>query len=171
MQFASDEIRTERLLLRRARFEDAAAMHAIMSDHEAMRYWSTLPHSSMAETERWIASMIEVDPMESDDFIVTLDGRLIGKLGCWKLPAVGYLFGREHWGQGFATEAMTAFIERRRALGSTQLTADVDPRNVASLKFLARAGFAETHRAVGTWQIGDELCDSVYLRLDLTRPR
>ena len=171
MQFASDEIRTERLLLRRARMEDTIAMHAIMSDHEAMRYWSTLPHSSTAETERWIASMIEVDPTESDDFIVTLDGRLIGKLGCWKLPAVGYLFGRDHWGRGFATEAMTAFIERRRTLGSTELTADVDPRNVASLKFLARAGFTETHRAIGTWQIGDELCDSVYLRLDLTRPR
>ena len=32
-----DEIRTERLLLRRARMEDAAAMHAIMSDPVAMR--------------------------------------------------------------------------------------------------------------------------------------
>lgn len=163
----TEEIRTERLLLRRAQIEDAAAMHAIMSDPEAMRYWSTLPHASRAETERWIASMIEADPAASDDFIVTLGGRLIGKLGCWKLPQVGFLFNPSSWGQGLAMEAMTAFIARRRALGSTELTADVDPRNAASLKLLARSGFSETHRASGTWQVGDELCDSVYLRLEL----
>lgn len=163
----TEEIRTERLLLRRARIDDAAAMHAIMSDPEAMRYWSTPPHASLAETERWIASMIGADPAASDDFIVTLDGRLIGKLGAWKLPQVGFLFDRSSWGQGLAMEAMTAFIVRRRSLGSTELTADVDPRNAASLKLLARAGFKETHRAIGTWQVGDELCDSVYLKLDL----
>lgn len=127
----TEEIRTERLLLRRARIDDAAAMHAIMSDPEAMRYWSTPPHASLAETERWIASMIGVDPAASDDFIVTLDGRLIGKLGAWKLPQVGFLFDRSSWGQGLAMEAMTAFIVRRRSLGSTELTADVDPRNAA----------------------------------------
>lgn len=163
----TEEIHTERLLLRRAKMEDATAMHSIMSDPEAMRYWSTLPHASLAETERWIALMIEVDPANSDDFIVTLDGRLIGKLGAWKLPQIGFLFDRSSWGQGLALEGMTAFIARRRALGSTELTADVDPRNAASLKVVARVGFKETHRASGTWQVGDELCDSVYLRLEL----
>jgi ribosomal-protein-alanine N-acetyltransferase len=167
MQFASDEIRSERLVLRRARLSDAGAMHAIMSDSIAMRYWSTLPHRELAETERWIASMIDVEPASSDDFIVTLDGTLIGKLGAWKLPEVGFLIDPARWGRGFAREAMMAFIERRRALGSTELTADVDPRNEASLKLLDHCGFVETHRAAGTWQVGDELCDSVYLRLML----
>ena len=68
---------------------------------------------------------------------------------------------------GYATGAMIAFIARRRRLGSTELNADVDPRNVASLRLLERCGFEETHRASGTWQVGDELCDSVYLKLTL----
>jgi ribosomal-protein-alanine N-acetyltransferase len=165
----ADEIRTERLVLRRARSEDAVAMHAIMSDPQAMRYWSTPPHSSIAETERWMTSMIEADAATSDDFIVTLNGRLIGKLGAWKLPEIGFLIGRDHWGQGIASEAMAAFIVRRRTLRSTELMADVDPRNSASLKLLERAGFKETHRAKGTWQVGDELCDSVYLRLNISQ--
>jgi len=168
MQFASDEIRTERLILRRARLEDAAAMHAIMSDPIAMRYWSTPPHGGLADTERWMASMVDVDPAVSDDFIVTLDGELIGKLGAWKLPEIGFLFEPAHWGKGYAAEAMAAFIARRRALGSVELTADVDPRNVASISLLERSGFVETHRAAGTWQVGDEICDSIYLRLSLT---
>ncbi len=163
----ADEIKTERLLLRRARPDDAAAMHAIMSDAAAMRYWSTPPHREFAETERWMASMVEVDPAASDDFIVTLDGALIGKLGAWKLPEIGFLINRAQWGKGYASEALAAFIARRRWVGTRELTADVDPRNLASLKLLQRHGFVETGRAAGTWQIGDELCDSIYLKLTL----
>ena len=46
------------------------------------------------------------------------------------------------------------------------LTADVDPRNAASLRLMERLGFRETHRAQRTWHIGDEYCDSVYFRLE-----
>ncbi len=46
------------------------------------------------------------------------------------------------------------------------LTADVDPRNERSLGLLARLDFRETHRAARTYRIGEEWCDSVYLRLD-----
>ncbi|HEY5458871.1 MAG TPA: GNAT family N-acetyltransferase [Sphingomicrobium sp.] len=162
-----DEILTERLLLRRARQDDAAAMHRIMSNPVAMRYWSTPPHTDMDQTERWMASMVEDDPFVRDDFIVTLGGVLIGKLGAWRLPEIGFLLDPAHWGHGYAREALAAYVERRRSLGSTELTADVDPRNIASLKLLERCGFVETHRAAGTWQVGDELCDSVYLRLAL----
>jgi len=162
-----DEILTERLLLRRARQDDAAAMHRIMSNPVAMRYWSTPPHTDMDQTERWMASMVEDDPFVRDDFIVTLGGVLIGKLGAWRLPEIGFLLDPAHWGHGYAREALAAYVERRRSLGSTELTVDVDPRNIASLKLLERCGFVETHRAAGTWQVGDELCDSVYLRLAL----
>ncbi|MCF2513870.1 GNAT family N-acetyltransferase [Sphingomonas sp. G124] len=161
----SEEIRTDRLLLRRACANDIEAMHRIMSDAQAMRYWSTPPHVSIDETARWMASMVDADPSSSDDFIVTLNGDLIGKLGAWKLPEIGFLIDRQQWGRGYASEALAAFINQRRRLGSTELTADVDPRNEGSLRLLARHGFVESGRATGTWQIGDELCDSVYFRL------
>jgi len=162
-----DEIRTERLLLRRATYADSASMHRIMSNPSAMRYWSTPPHQSFDETERWIASMVEDDPSDRDDFIVTLDGELIGKLGAWRLPEFGFMIDPAHWGKGYASEALAAFIDRRRNLGSTELTADVDPRNLSSIRLLERHGFVETGRAAGAWQVGDELCDSVYFRLQL----
>lgn len=163
----ADELRTPRLLLRRAVSEDVHPMHRIMSNPVAMRYWSTPPHAELDQTALWIASMIDVDPALSDDFIVTLDGAVIGKLGAWRLPEVGFLIDPAHWGCGLASEAMGAFVKRRRTLGSSELTADVDPRNVASLRLLDHHGFVETGRASGTWQVGDELCDSVYLKLTL----
>lgn len=112
-------------------------------------------------------SMVEADRTLSDDFIVTLDGVLIGKLGAWKMPEIGFLIDPSQWGRGYASEAMVAFINRRRELGSRELTADVDPRNAPSIRLLERHGFVETGREAGTWQVGDDLCDSVYFRLDL----
>ena len=87
----TDELRTKRLVLRRATLDDVAAMHGIMSDPIAMRFWSTPPHADIDDTRRWIESMVEDDPAERDDYIVTLDGRLVGKLGAWRLPEIGFL--------------------------------------------------------------------------------
>lgn len=163
----TDEIRTPRLVLRRATMADAAAMNRIMSSPRAMRYWVTPPHESLAQTEAWLRSMIDADPATRDDFLVARDGAVVGKLGASQLPEFGFLLDPAEWGKGYASEALIAFIARRRALGTTELIADVDPRNDASLRLLARHGFTETHRAARTLQMGDEWCDSVYLRLAL----
>lgn len=164
-----DEIRTERLLLRRARMTDLDAIHGLLSDPRNMRYWSTPPHDHREQSEAWLRSMVEADPATCDDFVIELAGRVIGKLGCWKLPEVGFLIGADDAGRGYASEALAAFLERRRALGSPdRLVADVDPRNTASLRLLARHGFVETGRASRTWHVGGEWCDSVYLALALS---
>ena len=161
-----EELRTERLLLRRARPEDAGPMHGILSDPEAMRFWSTLPHEGMAQTEEWIADMMAPVPGR-DDFIVEVDGEVIGKMGAYKLPDFGYLLHPSVWGRGYAFEALTAFVEHRRAAGSTELTADTDPRNIASRRLLEKAGFHETGHAARTWLIGGVWHDSIYYRLVL----
>ena len=163
----ADEVRTERLLLRRARSGDLEAMHRILSNPDAMRFWSTLPHDRLPQTEEWLRSMIEAPSGESDDFIVELDGAVVGKLGAWKLPEIGYLLDPAAWGRGYAYEALTAFIEHRRVRGSTELTADTDPRNSASRRLLVKCGFQETGHAARTWLIGGQWCDSIYYRLEL----
>ena len=164
--WATEEIRTERLLLRRPRPEDVHGLHAVFSDPQAMRYWSSVAHPDLATTQAWLDDMLSIDPATSDDFIVELDGQVIGKAGAWKLPEVGYIIGTAHWGKGYAREAMAAFIAYAFEHRIDHLTADVDPRNERSLALMARLGFRETHRAPRTWHIGGEWCDSIYLRLD-----
>ena len=161
------ELRTDRLILRRARPGDLAAMHAVLSDEQAMRYWTNGPHSDLAETERWLRSMIDSPRELSDDFVVTLDGEPIGKMGAWRLPEFGFILRSDQWGRGFAAEAMRAFLDHIfRSRGLDYLIADTDPRNENSLRLLATHGFVETGRASGTWNTHIGLCDSVYLRLD-----
>ena len=163
-----DEIITERLRLRRATMADLAAIHGLLSDPRNLRYWSSPPHETLDQSEAWLRSMVEAEPASSDDYVVELDGRVIGKAGAWELPEVGFMIAFDQTGKGFATEAMRAFVQRRRRLGEPRrLIADVDPRNQPSLRLLARLGFFETGREKATWTVGGEVCDSIYLALDL----
>lgn len=154
-------LRTPRLVLRKAEWGDLGAMHAVLSHPVATRYWSTPPHRTLAETETWLGSMIAGT---GDDFVIVLGEQVIGKAGFFQDPEVGYIIHPQLTGRGYATEAVSAVVERALYVrGLPRVFADVDPRNVASLKLLARLGFIETGRKSGTWQVGDELCDSVYL--------
>ena len=161
-----DIIATERLVLRRFRAEDASAFHEIMSNAKVMRYWSTPPHECLAETERWIAATIEaVRSGRGDDFVVVHDGKIIGKAGLWADNELGMIFAPSVWGQGYAREAVAAVIARAFESGLNAITADVDPRNVLSLRLLRKLGFVETGSAERTLLIGEEWVDSIYLEL------
>jgi ribosomal-protein-alanine N-acetyltransferase len=161
------ELRTERLVLRPARSGDLDALHAIMRQPRAMAYWSTPPHDTLGQTAEFLDGMMTIPPGEGEDFAIEHQGRIIGKAGLYRFPDIGYILDPDHWGRGLMREALTAVIARAFAVhGLPRLQADVDPRNAASLRLLARLGFRETDRQARTWLVGEEWCDSVYLVLD-----
>jgi [ribosomal protein S5]-alanine N-acetyltransferase len=161
------ELGTARLTLRRAVPADLAGLHAVLSDARAMTYWSDPPHADLATTKAWLDRMIASPRAISDDFVIALNGEAIGKIGAYRLPEFGFILAPAHWGKGYASEALKAFLDHVFARADTDhLIADVDPRNVPSLALLARHGFIESHRAKGTWHTHIGECDSVYLRLE-----
>jgi RimJ/RimL family protein N-acetyltransferase len=158
---------TRSLILRRARADDLDALRAIFTQDRAMRYWSTPAHTTLDQTRAFLAGLIASPTDHCDEFVIEKAGQVIGKAGAWRLPEVGFILHPAHWGQGMAYEAMTALLGHlfdTRAL--PRLTAEADPRNIASLRVLSRLGFTETHRAEKVFQWGDEWCDSVYFALD-----
>jgi RimJ/RimL family protein N-acetyltransferase len=158
-------IRTARLLLRPARPGDAGALHGAFSDAAAMAYVGT-PHDELAQTAAFVARMIATPPDAGEEFVVVLDGRVIGKAGFWRWPEVGFLLRREVWGRGLGTEAVAALVAHGfGARGLQRIEADVDPRNERSIRLLERLGFRETGRAANTIEIGGVWCDSIYLEL------
>lgn len=159
-------IETERLILRPAREDDLDGLHAILSDPRATRYWSTPPHHTIDLTREWLASMIAGGSGGGEDFIIEHQGRVIGKTGFFQFPEVGFILLPEVWGKGFAKEALAAVLERAFTVHRLpQATADVDPRNDASLGLLESFGFRRTGYREKSWLIGEEWCDSVDLAL------
>lgn len=160
------EILTARLKLRHARSDDLAAMHAVLSDPRAMRWWSTPPHASLDETRIWLDGMLAGNAEGSDDFVIERDGRVIGKAGFYRLPDVGYILHPDHWGLGLASEAVGASIAQVFATRDVDdLTADVDPENQASIRLLETLGFVRTGSAERTWNVGGEWKDSLFYGL------
>jgi RimJ/RimL family protein N-acetyltransferase len=83
---------------------------------------------------------IQADPAVIDRSIVA-DGVVVGSIGSWEAEgerAVGYWIGREHWGKGYATAALRAFLDIDR---HRPLTAHVVDHNVGSRRVLEKCGF------------------------------
>lgn len=159
------EIQTPRLTLRSARPDDLEGLHAILSDPRATRWWSTPPHETLDQTRTWLDAMIANGP-DHPDFVVELDGRVIGKAGFFVMPDVGYILDPDFWGQGLAAEAVGAVVDHVfRTQDLDTLTADVDPENAASIRLLERLGFIRTSLGERTWNVGGVWKDSLYYAL------
>jgi RimJ/RimL family protein N-acetyltransferase len=160
-------LETPRLILRRLASYDAPALHEMLSDAETMRFWSTVPHVEISETETWVAeSMAATSRGDAHDFAVLREGRVVGRVAFWMGNEIGFLFHRDVWGQGIAREAVDALLHYGFAtLKFTNVHADVDPENLRSLLLLERLGFQRTGYAERTFKIGEKWVDSVYLEL------
>ena len=157
-------LRTPRLTLRRARPDELDDLFAIMSDPDAMRYWSTLPHADKGVTRDRLSGMMAQDPLGY--FMLDRDGTVIGTAGLFDRNEIGFILHPAHWRRGYVTEAMRAIIPYLFATFPVDsLMADIDPRNDGSAATLRKLGFFETHRAARTYFIGGVWSDSAYFSL------
>lgn len=160
-------IETERLLLRRARAEDLDAFHEMMTDARVMRYWSSPPHETRAQTEAFLAHLMRSDAPDIEEYVIERDGACIGKAGCWRPAEVGFLLHPDAWGQGIAREALAAVLPLcfAKFADVPALTAECDPRNLRSARLLEGLGFRHLRTVEKNFLYGEELCDTAYFEL------
>ncbi|KAI4682148.1 uncharacterized protein J4E88_005037 [Alternaria novae-zelandiae] len=105
--------RTERLLLRPLRLEDAEDVLLMRKHPEVMKHTSLLPSDDLEGTKAWIQGCHQVEC--NWNFAIVLlaphEGpHVIGLIGAVRAPEIGYMFNAEYWGRGYATEALEAFM-------------------------------------------------------------
>jgi ribosomal-protein-alanine N-acetyltransferase len=163
-------LESERLTLRGLRVDDAGDLFEVYSDPEVMRYWSSLPHPDRRRTRESIESIIaEVERGETLQWAIErrADGRVLGAITLMleqRQPRaeLGYILGREHWGQRYAGEAQRRAIDYAfDELGLHRLEADTHPENTASSRSLERLGFRREGLLRERWQVGEAFSDSV----------
>lgn len=170
---APEEIRTDRLLLRRWRAEDREPLAAINADPLVMRHIGSGPLARPDSDELMRRLEEEWDRRGHGLWAVERveDGELLGFCGLAEplflsqvLPAVevGWRLRNDVWGHGYATEAARAAIAAGWGIGLRQLIAIVHPDNERSLAVAERLGMRVTGRTrhAGTgWEV-------LVLRLD-----
>lgn len=156
-------IQTQRLLLRGPRQTDLDAMFAIYSDPTNMAFWSTAPHTDRDVTQRMLSDKIVAFASSPVNFVIELDGQMIGNAGMFREWEVGFMLHHPFHRRGYVSEAMQAILPHIWATTSaTVLTGDADPNNAASIAMFHKLGFRETHRARNTFYINGIWSDSVY---------
>ncbi|MBB3859173.1 RimJ/RimL family protein N-acetyltransferase [Novosphingobium hassiacum] len=142
-------IRSERLFLRPGWPEDWAELHALIDDESIVcnllrEPWPYRPSDAQA----FAASP---QGIRHPSFLVTLPGahgaRLVGCVGLAQEEGesvLGYWVARQHWGRGFATEAVRALLTLAPTLGHKRIVARHFVDNIASARVLAKTGFRPT---------------------------
>src|SRR5438874_1911744 len=150
-------LKTERLLLRKPRLEDAEALRPQLRDPEVMRFIGGVEDIEPVEVvHRWLARW-EANGFGHFALVRRDDGVFLGRTGlvCWDTrtwrlttlaeageaaqPELGWALGREHWGHGYATEAARAIRDwAGRELRIGRLISLIHPDNVASARVAAR---------------------------------
>jgi RimJ/RimL family protein N-acetyltransferase len=121
--------------------DDLPTLFAHQIDPEAVRMAAFPPRDHDAFMAHW--QKILADPQLYARAIL-VDGVVAGNIGSWTSGTermVGYWIGREYWGRGVATGALTQFL---REIPHRPMVACVVKHNTASIRVLQKCGFTET---------------------------
>lgn len=138
--------RSERLFLRPGWPEDWAEILKTINDEGVVCNLASAPWPYTIDDA--IAFARRPQERLLPHFIVTLPSgegaKLIGSVGLGRRGddiELGYWIARNHWGQGYATEAARAVLRLAEALGHRRIVAGHFVDNPASGRVLAKAGF------------------------------
>jgi len=149
-----------RVLLRDVRDEDLPTLFEHQLDPEANRMANFAARDREAFMAHWAKILVDETVMART---VMHRDAVAGNVVSWTHDDerdVGYWIGREHWGKGVATAALSAFLAE---LDTRPLYAHVATRNVGSIRVLEKCGFERT--GDGSSPSGDGV-DELLLKLD-----
>ncbi len=143
---------TDRLVLREYRAEDVAELHAVVyGDHEAMRLLGGA--RDLAGTRAAVERSMTQQELDGYSFWAVIEresGLMAGEAGLFPLAedrkdiALGYAFGVDFWGRGYASEAGRAVLDEAFGpLGLDRVVAITRATNFRSRRVLAKLGFAQ----------------------------
>ena len=163
-------IHTERLRIRAIAREDAADLAERRSDAEVARFQNWAIPYGLDQAETLVAGLIGVDGPKNEEWwmaMLTLAGtaNVVGDIAVrltfeGRSAEIGYTLSREHWGRGYATEAVEGLVAYLfDEMCVARVSAMVHPDNVGSARVLERCGFLfEGHTRDSFW-LGDEGSD------------
>lgn len=140
------QITTERLALKKPGRKDRQSIISQIGDWEVSKWLSRVPYPyTKNDADEWI----QIIGREELTFNIFEDDSLVGgieltllKKNCHEL---GFWVGRQHWGQGFATEACKGLLQyAREELALKNIISSYMIGNDASANVLRKLGFKKT---------------------------
>ena len=144
-------ITTDQLVCRQITTADAPILHQYWSDSDVTEYMSLEPFKNIEETLDMIALLNSLpENKEGIRWAITRkgDNRALGTCGFHNSKPehfrveMGYELGKEYWGQGIMTEALTAILDYGfKHMDYNRVEAFVNYGNMRSTGILEKLGF------------------------------
>jgi [ribosomal protein S5]-alanine N-acetyltransferase len=164
-----------RIRIRAYRAADAEDVYRLYADKDATRFGYSPKMDSLDDASALITECISLAQDRTlFHFGVALreSDRIIGHATIFqwirehRRAEVGYSIQKVEWGKGLATEAVSALLQFAfEAMDLRRIEADVDPRNIGSLRVLEKLGFVREGYLRERWQIGDDIQDGIFFGL------
>ena len=146
---ALGDTNTPRLRLRRPQPADSAAIFETYgSDPDVTRYLGWPRHIGIEDTHAFIRFSDDQWKRRGEGPLLIEElatGRIIGSTGlALETPhraSTGVVLAKAHWGQGYATEALTGVLDIARATSLCRVEALCHHAHNASARVLEKAGF------------------------------
>jgi len=129
---------TTDVLLREVTEADLPAFFAHQLDPEATQMAAFPARDRQTFMAHWTKIMSDATVNKQT---ILVDGRVAGNIVCFEELGdrlVGYWIGKEYWGRGIATQALSAFLIR---VSERPLYARVAKHNIGSIRVLEKCGF------------------------------
>jgi RimJ/RimL family protein N-acetyltransferase len=142
-------IDTARLTLCRPSAADAQAIfERYANDSEVTRFLGWPRHDSIDDTRAFLDfSASQWEEWPAGPYLVRsrTDGQLLGSTGLqFETPTAavtGYVFAKDAWGKGYATESLEAMVHLARNIGVRRLSALCHPNHRPSWHVLEKCAF------------------------------
>lgn len=144
----TEEIKTERLVLRRFTMDDCEDMFVWASNPEVTKYLSYHSHRTIDDTKDilslWISSYENVSTY---NWAIEYQGKVIGNIAVVEQENaechLGWQIDRPYWNMGIMTEAATAVLNYLFCVGYAYITSAHDAKNIGSGRVMQKIGMTK----------------------------
>lgn len=147
-------LETARLRLRVPTLDDFPAIHALTESDRVRTFLGRQPPSVEDSFARFLRGLGCWHLFGWGQFVAErrTDASFVGSLGLFRAmrglgedfdgdPEAGWVIHEDHWGEGYATEAMAAVLAWASDQGARRTVCIISPGNVASERVAAKLGY------------------------------
>ena len=130
----------DRVRLRNIEPGDLPIFYEQQLDPDATRMAAFPPRDRASFDAHWAKNILANPDAIAQTILV--DDEVAGNIGSWTqegIRLVGYWIGKEYWGKGVATRALSAFLHQ---VTDRPLYAHVVKHNIGSIRVLEKCGFS-----------------------------
>jgi ribosomal-protein-alanine N-acetyltransferase len=166
---APDQIECSRVLVRLLEAGDLPSLLQVNSNAEVTALLPYATWNSLADGHAWYDRMRGIEATGTALQFVVVSKSVNVAIGTCLLfhleeasarAELGYVLGREYWGQGLMREALVGLLSAAfDRMGLRRIEGEVNTRNTASAKLLARLGFTKEGLLRQRWVVKGQIED------------